>query len=320
MSSVLRKLRIIAIPLTRPNVSRTLPHPRSKPSRLVYYQFQIASSIRLPSGDQDSDPTNAKTKGWLPEEGIAKWATNKAADTWAGFGKEKSGWKSKIYRAGERMMDRLDFEELALKSIDLSLSPSVAHFRSESPVSESKKTPLSISLEFPPSLLSHSEALSELRGFVEHRMPKHRKGFYLWILPTPLTIPFKFIPIIPNLPFFFCVWRSWSHYRAYKSSQYLQSLLDHHLIVPEASETLNEVYRLYPPTTSSPSSNPISISESSMPNTDPEREFQHTLLLAPEAVPAIISLFELESTTASADLHRAIEQARLRVASGRADL
>ena len=97
MSSVLRKLRIIAFPLTRPNVSRTLPHPKAKPSRLVYYQFQIAleppPSIRLASRDQDSDPTNAKKRGWLPEEGVAKWATNKAADTWAGFGKEKSGWK-----------------------------------------------------------------------------------------------------------------------------------------------------------------------------------------------------------------------------------
>lgn len=34
-----------------------------------------------------------KKKGWLPEEGIVKWATNKAVDTWTGFGKEKSGWK-----------------------------------------------------------------------------------------------------------------------------------------------------------------------------------------------------------------------------------
>jgi hypothetical protein len=89
------------------------------------------------------------------------------------------------------------------------------------------------------------------------------------------------------------------------------------------------VYKLYPPTPSSPFSNLSSISESesessetsstSKPKTNPEREPQHTLLLAPEAVPAIISLFQLESTTASADLHRAIEQARLRVASGRAD-
>jgi hypothetical protein len=100
MSSVLQKLRIIAIPLTRPNVSRTLPHPNAKPSRLVYYQFQLADpvlkpppSIRLASVDQDSDPTSTKKKGWLPEEGVTKWATNKATDMWAGFGKEKSGWK-----------------------------------------------------------------------------------------------------------------------------------------------------------------------------------------------------------------------------------
>jgi hypothetical protein len=42
------------------------------------------------------------------------------------------------------MVDGLDFEESALKSIDLSLSPSVANFRSESPVSENKKAPLSV--------------------------------------------------------------------------------------------------------------------------------------------------------------------------------
>ena len=87
------------------------------------------------------------------------------------------------------------------------------------------------------------------------------------------------------------------------------------------------MYNLYPPTTSSLSPNPSESdsessesSSSSIPKTKSEREPQHTLLLAPEAVPAIISLFGLESTAASADLHRAIEQARLRVASGRADL
>ena len=98
MSSSLRKLRIIAMPLTRPNVSnQMLPHPNlAKPSRLVYYQFQITtpvqlSSTRLASGDHNS--ASPKNKGWLPREGIAKWATNKVADIWAGFGKKKSGWK-----------------------------------------------------------------------------------------------------------------------------------------------------------------------------------------------------------------------------------
>jgi hypothetical protein len=64
---------------------------------LVYYQFQITLPIlkQLPSTPLASgdDPTNTKNNGWLPEEGIARWTTNKAADIWAGFGKEKSGWK-----------------------------------------------------------------------------------------------------------------------------------------------------------------------------------------------------------------------------------
>jgi hypothetical protein len=95
MSGSLRKLRIIAMPLTRPNVSNRILPNLAKPSRLVYYQFQITTpvqpSTRLASGDHDS--TSPKKKGWLPKEGIAKWATNKVADIWAGFGKEKSGWK-----------------------------------------------------------------------------------------------------------------------------------------------------------------------------------------------------------------------------------
>jgi len=177
-----------------------------------------------------------------------------------------------------------------------------------------------------PSFLSPSEVLSELRGYTEHRILKHRKGFYFWMLIAPLTVPFIIIPIIPNLPFFFCAWRSWSHYRAYRSSQYLQSLLDHDIIVPETSEPLDELYKICAPKTppaSCDDPDPFSKSDSSssefsIPKTNPDREPQH-ILLGPEAVPAILSLFRFESTT-GVDLHRAIEQARLRVASGRVDL
>jgi len=100
MSSALRQLRIIAIPLTRPNTTGTVL--KAKPSRLVYYQFQITvprlkpSSTRLASGDQENETVSVNTKKtgwWLPEEGIVKWTTHKLADTWAGFGKKKSGWQ-----------------------------------------------------------------------------------------------------------------------------------------------------------------------------------------------------------------------------------
>jgi len=148
-----------------------------------------------------------------------------------------------------------------------------------------------ISLIFPPSFLSPSEVLSELRGYASHRILKHRKGFLFMdahrsadstvhdhscvnLIYTHLCRHLRtiFPAIIPNLPFFFCAWRSWSHYRgiyclrssgvlvsnlnsliAYRSSQYLQSLLEHNLIVPEASESLDEVYKI------APTNNPLSI-------------------------------------------------------------
>jgi hypothetical protein len=92
--SISRQLRIIAIPLTRPNVVRTL---KTKPSRLVYFQFKTAiNSIRLASGDQDSDPTNPEKKGRLAP--VAEWVVHKFSDIWARFGKEDRGWKvSSVY-------------------------------------------------------------------------------------------------------------------------------------------------------------------------------------------------------------------------------
>ena len=108
---------------------------------------------------------------------------------------------------------------------------------------------------------------------------------------------------------------------AYRSSQYLQSLLEHDIIDPEPNEPLDELYKLYAPTTPSASNDDPDLvsksnSSSSIPKTNPDGEPQNTLLLGSEAVPAILSLFGLESTT-GADLCRAIDQARLRVSKGR---
>ncbi|KAG5650483.1 hypothetical protein H0H81_012109 [Sphagnurus paluster] len=119
MSLVPKSLRIIAVPLTRPRLAT--PANAVQASRiLTYYQFQIS-----PTQPTERLPSSQESKlRWMPEGGLGKWITTKAAVTWAGFGKSK-GWKLKIFQGGERLVDRLDFEELALKSIDPSLGPSI---------------------------------------------------------------------------------------------------------------------------------------------------------------------------------------------------
>ncbi|KAF5382694.1 hypothetical protein D9615_003077 [Tricholomella constricta] len=314
----LRKLRIIAIPLTRPTL-KTLPNaPASR--ILTYYQFQITSPPKPPGESSDAEGYRSR---WLPEGGIGKWITTKAADTWAGFGNAQGGWKLKVYQGGERLVDRLEFEELALKGIDPSLGPSITRpdmsskLKQDVQQSETKACYfIMIPLVYPPSINSGPVTLNELRALIAYRTPRHKKGFYLWMVLAPFTAPFMIIPIIPNLPFFFCAWRSWSHYKAYRSSQYLQTLLDTGAIVPEPSEMLEAVYRDFSPakslTTSAESREP----EKHDTAPKPEPAQQHEVLLTRDAVPAILSLFGLKPS-AGADLLRAVEQARVRVLSGR---
>ncbi|KAF9452920.1 hypothetical protein P691DRAFT_755954 [Macrolepiota fuliginosa MF-IS2] len=295
----LRKMRIISVPLTRPRP----PAHRTTDTRqaLTYYQFQITSSQHPPS-ENATEKKGAKSR-WLPEEGIVKFLQGKAAATWTGFGKTEQGsWKLKVYQMGESLVDRMDFEELALKGLDPSLGPSLSH-----PSPEVEK-PSRIPLIYPSSLSSDSESLLHLKKLVEHRMPRHRRGFYAWMIIAPFTAPFMIVPVIPNLPFFFCVWRSWSHYRAYRATQYLQDLLANGVIVPEGSEALDAIFKDFSP--------PSTPSEEESSNTVSKDARGHELLLRKEAVPTIVSLFGLKKS-ADADLYRAIEQARLRIENGR---
>ena len=47
--------------------------------------------------------------------------------------------QQRAFQIGERAMDRIEFEELALKSMDPSLGPDLSHWRSRKSESELKK-------------------------------------------------------------------------------------------------------------------------------------------------------------------------------------
>ncbi|EKM79211.1 hypothetical protein AGABI1DRAFT_128372 [Agaricus bisporus var. burnettii JB137-S8] len=298
----LRQMRIISIPLTRP---KNPYQGATDPKRiLTYYQFQIPSRPNHPNPVRETKP---KTKWRLPEEGVIKFLQAKATSTWAGFGQAKEGsWQLKIYRIGEQLSDRIEFEEHALKGLDASLGPSLAH----SPLKGEKK--LRVPLIYPSSLSSSPETLSHFKAFLQDRMPQHRRGFYFWMLISPFTAPFMIIPIIPNLPFFFCVWRSWSHYKAYRTTQYLHDLVVNDVIKPEGNEDLDAII-----IKGSHSPEHV-VSEKSPNNSSESKEGGNSdklLLLSKDTVPSILTLFGLKAT-ADIDLSRAIWQARQRAGAG----
>lgn len=47
---------------------------------------------------------------------------------------------------------------------------------------------------------------------------------------------------IPNLPFFYLVYRAWSHWRAFSGSKHIQFILEHNLVRPNPSPILDAIY------------------------------------------------------------------------------
>lgn len=84
-------------------------------------------------------------------------------------------------------------------------------------------------------------------------------------------------------------------FEAYKSTQYLQDLLSHDVIFPEANEALDAIWREF--------SSPVSTQDAGCGS-----QFG----LTSRAVPAIANLFDLGESS-HADMCRAIDQARLRI-------
>lgn len=288
-----RSLRIIALPLTRKPLSFKNALQDTHP--LIYYHFQ-------------TPPVQEAAR-----KGAIAWMTRTVTNAWSNFGKAPEGsWKLKTFRYGERIMDRIEFEELALKGLDPSLGPKLTAPGSASQAVEEEKDSIKIPLVYPPSYTG--TPLLHLQSLVAKRLPRHRRGAWTWLLVSPLTAPVAIIPIIPNLPFFFCIWRAWHHYRALKASQYLEALLERGAIVPEASKELDAIYAAYAPQDPSSAYSPGGSTPS-----DPVREagasgeegVEEALLLSRDAVPPILRAFEM-APTAATDIYRALAQADMR--------
>lgn len=112
-------------------------------------------------------------------------------------------------------MDRIEFEELALKSMDPSLGPDLSHWRntkskpdekldSEEPVvmqhclvffRNTNVMSMQIPLIHPTSLAPFDKLtpLEHFRSLLLKRTPRHKRGFYTWMLVSPLMAPFAIV-------------------------------------------------------------------------------------------------------------------------------
>jgi hypothetical protein len=128
-----RPLRIFAIPL-----AKSLEANSKTP--VVYWHVSQRRPPVKPRADEPADddegPSTILTRpdilaglDYAQPKTWPHWATLKASETWLSLSNtQREGsilktWKYKTWKNGERLMDRIDFEEWGLKNVDVGLDP-----------------------------------------------------------------------------------------------------------------------------------------------------------------------------------------------------
>ncbi|KUJ16832.1 uncharacterized protein LY89DRAFT_782092 [Mollisia scopiformis] len=167
------------------------------------------------------------------QQGLLDKATNRAAALWAGWEKKESGWQRKVVDYGNAALKRIPYEEWGLKSI-----PPLSARRKKEELSGKEL----VEVSFPSSLMPENTVPEILRKLGTERQKLHRSRMIYCFIGMPITAPVALIPVIPNLPFFYLVFRAWSHWRALSGSKHIEFLLDNKLVKPKPSPILDELY------------------------------------------------------------------------------
>ncbi|KAK8294184.1 hypothetical protein V6Z12_D06G238700 [Gossypium hirsutum] len=150
----------------------------------------------------NSKPLNANA------ELLVDFISNKMNNAWVGLEKAPEGsFKNKLHGFGLQLLARVKPSEILLKSIS--------------------KEVTNVRITYPPSLNSRL-VRRRLRHIAMRGTVIHRKYFYGSVTLLPLTTALAVLPL-PNIPFFWVLFRTYSHWRA--------------LQMMEASKELDELLR-----------------------------------------------------------------------------
>ncbi|KAI9374979.1 mitochondrial K+-H+ exchange-related-domain-containing protein [Aspergillus egyptiacus] len=167
------------------------------------------------------------------ERSLMDRMTNKAAEVWTKWEEADKGWKKHVVSWGNRVQQRIPYEEWGLKSI-----PSLNSQRRIDELHGTRK----VDVLFPGNAIKKEKLLPLLHKLSTERQDLHRKRMWWSLIASPFTAPIALIPIVPNIPFFYLVYRGWSHWRALNGSKHLQFLVEKDLLNPVSYPGLVELY------------------------------------------------------------------------------
>ncbi|KAJ9642773.1 uncharacterized protein PV06_03612 [Exophiala oligosperma] len=169
---------------------------------------------------------------------ISDRITKKAAETWAQWETAQGGWRKQIVKYGNQGLQRIPYQEWGLKSFP----PSNPKLQAEQ-ITRNEK----FDVVYPGNVMHKEDVPKVMARLARERKQLHWNRFIGSMVGMPFTVPFILVPVIPNIPFFYLVYRCWSHWRALKGSDHLDFIVDHRLYRPVSPPELEDLYEQVAP-------------------------------------------------------------------------
>ena len=112
--------------------------------------------------------------------------TNRATNLWVKWEKHEKGWQKKVTVYGDKIFQRIPYEEWGLKSI-----PPLSDRRKAEELEGMEK----VDVTFPPSLVEPESFKGVLRKLATERQALHKKRMWWSIIGMPISAPVALIPM-----------------------------------------------------------------------------------------------------------------------------
>ncbi|KAK9462386.1 mitochondrial K+-H+ exchange-related-domain-containing protein [Lipomyces oligophaga] len=251
--------------------------------------------------------------------------TQRAQKMWSDWEKSSTWWKQKVTAWGAKVLDQVPYEEWSLKAVPqapVGLFPVrtgtwwIPWSRQNNSVTDSDDKslqvrtagtvtvpivyPVNVQVADPASVTTVGGDIGEavaldLKNWAVQQSPIQIRKLLICAAISPLTLPIALLPVIPNLPGFYLLFRVFSHFKAYEGAQQLRRIVDEKRYVPEPNHALGAIY-----------TEQASSMQDALVSPSGERT-----LLESESVEKLTKLFD--AADLSDEVRRAIAQTRTRI-------
>jgi hypothetical protein len=118
------------------------------------------------------------------EANLVKRITDRASQTWTGWENAEGGWKKTVTTYGNKVLDRIPYQEWSLKTV-----PALSEKR------RAVETKTKVEVLFPGLFLKEQRASEVVRALAHDRQLLHRRRLWWSVIGMPFAIPFALVPV-----------------------------------------------------------------------------------------------------------------------------